>query len=155
MASPAQDRTTRDTPWWSERWFIAAGALLAVIVLLGVVVAISGGGTNASTAAPPAAGRNAADDGKNSRDASRHEHWRVHSPGGRSQAVPTTAPPNTQWELVGSMAAPTAPRAIRAPACHRWLPDLLRAFTYRGAVRGRELLGNGDRTIRRRPFSSN
>ena len=107
MASPGQDRTTRDTPWWSERWFIAAGAVLALIVALGVVVAISGGGTKSTTAAPPtdasppaAGSTRAAPVASNSGGCSLKAG---------SQVVPTSAPPNTRWELVGSMAAPSAP----------------------------------------------
>lgn len=91
---------------WTQRGFIIAAVIVAAIALGAVILAIAGGdggddappsaqGTAPTTAlAAPATGGSTCG-----------------LPAG-DQDVPTGAPPGTNWELVGSMAAPRDPERI-------------------------------------------
>lgn len=107
MARATRGSVKDERSWWTQRWFVASGALFAVLVLLGLYTAASGGGV--SSPPPPAA---AAPAGR----AAPPLRSSASSPQGCSlpagdQAEPTTAP-QASWELVGSMAAPSAPSTV-------------------------------------------
>lgn len=87
---------------WTQPGFLAAAGVIALLAILGVVVALSGGGGESTRSAPPAAPpapREPTDVGNASA---------CDLPVGNA-SVPTSGLPDTRWELVGSMAAPTAP----------------------------------------------
>lgn len=118
MARATRGSVKDERSWWTQRWFVASGALFAALVLLGLYTAAGGGG--ASSPAPPAAaaptGR-AAPPLRSSASSGSAAVARVGAaPQGCSlpagaQAEPTTAP-QASWELVGSMAAPSAPSTV-------------------------------------------
>jgi len=94
--------------WWTERRFLASAAVIAVLVLGAGLVLVTGGGRRAGSrpavsASSPAltatsAGRGLAGGAGCSLPAG-------------SQSIPPVAP-QTGWQLVGSMAAPSAPATI-------------------------------------------
>jgi hypothetical protein len=94
---------------WAQKGFVAAAVVVALLVVLGVVVVLTRppGGDDRSTQQPPTASTSGASQPATT------------SPAGDSvcglpagdQTVPTTAPAGTRWELVGTMATPTAPKA--------------------------------------------
>jgi hypothetical protein len=94
---------------WAQKGFIAAAVVVALLVVLGVVVVLTrpSGGDDRAAQQPPAASTSGASPTTST------------SPAGDSvcglptgdQTVPTTAPAGTRWELVGTMATPTAPKA--------------------------------------------
>lgn len=93
---------------WSSRWTRAAVVVITVIALLAIAVVVlspdptpqaapeTAPSTPATSAAPAAPAGEASACGL--------------APG--EQAVPSVPPVSTDWELVGSMAAPTAPGSI-------------------------------------------
>lgn len=91
----------RSSPWARPR-FIAAAAVLAVIAVLAVALAVIRPAPEPGTALPepaaPAPAPAAPDDGGS---------YCGLPPG--DQQVPVVPPEATSWELVGAMAAPTAP----------------------------------------------
>lgn len=94
---------------WTQRGFLLAAGLIAIIVVLGAVVVLAGGGDDGGTSAAqreaPAPSSNA--------ERSRGDRGGGESACGLSSgdaAIPTGGLPGTQWELVGTMAAPTAPQ---------------------------------------------
>jgi hypothetical protein len=93
------------SPWTRPR-FVMAAVIVLLIAVMGVVATVLGGGddqaigrddTPRATASPSATPSARTDSG-------------CGLPAG-SQLVPTAPPPGTRWELVGTVAAPTAPRA--------------------------------------------
>jgi hypothetical protein len=94
---------------WAQKGFVAAAVVVALLVVLGVVVVLTrpSGGDDRAAQQPPAASTSGASPTTST------------SPAGDSvcglpagdQTVPTTAPAGTRWELVGTMATPTAPKA--------------------------------------------
>jgi len=92
--------------WWTQRWFVASGALFAVLVLLGLYTAAGGGGGGSPPPPPAAPAGRAAPPLRSSASSPRG----CSLPAG-DQAEPTTAP-QASWELVGSMAAPSAPSTV-------------------------------------------
>lgn len=108
MAGNAQDELTdeeHDNPW-TQPLFIASAIVVAIVITLGLVLAFTGGDTNngprpaqrppAEMAAPDPIGTSSQNSG-------------CDLPPG-DQTPPTQPPPETRWELVGRMVAPTAPR---------------------------------------------
>lgn len=88
---------------WTRPSFVIAAAIVGLLAVLAIVLALSGGHddkaaearrppptTTQATPAKPASGGCSVPDG--------------------DQTVPTAAPTDTKWELVGNMIAPTAPR---------------------------------------------
>jgi len=103
MSNNESTDTADEKSAWTRPGFIAASVVVAIIVVLGLIVAFSGGskqGTQSPAAPPPPAGRPAA---KADTDES------VCGLDAGEQAVPTSAP-RAKWELVGQVAAPTAPK---------------------------------------------
>ncbi len=95
------DHTDRPNPW-TRRGFLAAAIVVAVVAVLGVTITVLGPADDKQTApAPPASGGQAA---APSASAARG----CALPAGE-QTVPQSPPADTKWELVGTMAAPTAP----------------------------------------------
>jgi hypothetical protein len=93
---------------WAQKGFIAAAVVVALLVVLGVVVVLSrpsGDGGARSNRQPPATTAGASQPASTSPDGDSV----CGLPAG-DQTVPTTAPPGTRWELVGTMATPTAPK---------------------------------------------
>lgn len=93
------------SPWTQPR-FVAAAGVVGLIAVLGVGLAVIPGGDkdpapaqSAPVAEAPAAGGSAADPALSI----------CGLPAG-DQTVPASAPKATKWELVGTMAAPTAPK---------------------------------------------
>lgn len=91
-----------DSPW-TQRGFILAAGVVAVIVVLAIALAVSGGDSGPDAQAP-AAQTPAASPPSEPAVADGGSVCKL--PAG-SQRVPTGTPDRTQWELVGSMAAPT------------------------------------------------
>ena len=89
---------------YARRGFIAAGLVVALIVIAAVVVAVTGG-NDGSKATPRAGGASTAAPSTSYTTSS--STTGCNQPAG-SQLPPVTAPTN-KWELVGSVAAPTAP----------------------------------------------
>jgi len=91
---------------WAERRFVASAAVIAVLMMSAVLVLVTGGGRkaasrpgrSASSPAPTPARRGPAGASGCSLP-----------PGG--QSIPQVAP-QTAWQLVGSMAAPSAPATV-------------------------------------------
>ncbi len=106
MARATRGSVKDERSWWTQRWFVASGALFAVLVLLGLYTAAGGGG--ASSPPPPAAAAPAGRAAPLRSSASSPQGCSL--PAG-DQAEPTTAP-QASWELVGSMAAPSAPSTV-------------------------------------------
>lgn len=104
MAS-ASDPHDEHSPW-TQRGFIVAAALVGAIALIGVIVAIAGGGGDEAPAQPAQSPPPV-----NAAPAPATGGSVCGLPRG-DQDVPTAAPPDTRWELVGSMAAPQAPRRV-------------------------------------------
>lgn len=94
-----------DTGPWRQRGFLAAGGLIAVLVVLGVMLALTAGDGDGD--GPPAVSNGAARPAPETRTPASSSACGL--PDG-SQDVPTDTPANTRWELVGKMAAPTAPK---------------------------------------------
>lgn len=93
---------------WTQRGFVASAVVVALIAVLGLFLAFagpSGGNGNAAPRAITPTTTTSPSAGSNTPPASDSA---CGLPAG-DQAVPRTAPKNTNWELVGTMAAPTAP----------------------------------------------
>ncbi len=93
---------------WTHRGFIASAVVVALIAVLGLFLAFAGPSGGNSNAAPPAttpAASTSPSPGGSTRPASDSA---CGLPAGE-ESVPRTAPKETKWELVGTMAAPTAP----------------------------------------------
>lgn len=93
---------------WTQPGFIAAAAVVAIIVVLGLVIVVTGRGSdsqaqNAPAASPPASPAAPSPSADPNVSA-------CGLPAG-SQEIPATTP-RTRWELVGQVAAPTAPESI-------------------------------------------
>lgn len=104
------DSTTAEpggsSPWTRPRFVIAA-AVVALIAVFAVVLAVTRPGSDAGTAAPPQTSPPPATASSTPvPDAS------VCGLQPGDQSVPVTAPTDTEWELVGTVAAPTAPDTI-------------------------------------------
>src|SRR3954447_17694185 len=93
---------------WAQRGFILAAAFIAALLLLGLALLLGTGGNdstgtdNQHANRPPSANPPARKDPNAS----------VCGLPPGSQQIPA-APPETQWELVGTIAAPTEPKTIR------------------------------------------
>jgi hypothetical protein len=108
MSTSANDGE-RPSPW-GQRSFIAAALVIALLATLTVVIVATGGGkSNETTAAEVGAATLTA--AAPSSSASTDSVCGL--PDGE-QTIPRTAPVGTKWELVGTMAAPTAP-ALHGP----------------------------------------
>lgn len=96
------DRHDDDSPW-TQRGFLVAAVLVGAIVIIGLVVAFTGGSTDEPSRpqgqAPPAVAPSPTKPASDS----------VCGLPAGDQETPTSGPEGTRWELVGSMAAPTAP----------------------------------------------
>lgn len=90
---------------WTQPRFVIAAVVVALIAVLGVVLAITGPADGdddpAPRADPPSAPPTAEPVGDSACGL---------EPG--DQTIPVVAPPDTNWELVGTVAAPTAPDTI-------------------------------------------
>lgn len=97
--------TDQKSPW-VQPGFIAAAAVVALLVLLGIILAVtSGPQAGTKDAVTPAPAPTPAPAARTNPDAS------VCGLPAGSAAVPSQAP-TAKWELVGGVAAPTAPKTI-------------------------------------------
>lgn len=106
MAGNAHDELTdeqHDNPW-TQPLFIASAIVVAIVITLGLLLAFTGGDTN--TAPRPAQPPLEAAEPEPTETSSQNGGCDL-PPG--DQTPPTQPPPSTKWELVGTMAAPTAP----------------------------------------------
>lgn len=107
MTKPTGD--TPDSSPWTQRGFLAAAAVVALIAVLGVVLAVTGASERGAAPAlapsspvtPTPAGSTPA--------VSSSDGSSCGLPGGE-QTVPGAAPAGTDWELVGTVAAPVSPQ---------------------------------------------
>src|SRR3954451_21030636 len=91
---------------WAQRGFILAAAFIAGLALLGLAVLLIGtGGSNDNTNPRPSTNAPAGAPARKDANAS------LCGLPMRSQQIPA-APPETRWELVGKIAAPSAPKTI-------------------------------------------
>ncbi len=88
---------------WTQRGFVVSAAVVALILVLGVGLAIIGPSKD-----DPAPGPQAAVPSASPAQSSGDAGSSCNLPAG-DQTVPRTPPANTKWELVGTMAVPTAP----------------------------------------------
>jgi hypothetical protein len=107
MANNSRPDTPSPKNDWTRPGFIAAGAVVLLIVILGVILALTGGSAGREPGraeTTPAAHTEAANSDIDS------------SICGLPAGMPTVPsnPPRARWELVGQMAAPTAP-ATKGP----------------------------------------
>lgn len=92
--------------WFTERRFVASAAVIAVLMMSAVLVLVTGGGRKAASRPARSASSPAPTPAR-------------HGPAGASgcslppggQSIPQVAP-QTAWQLVGSMAAPSAPATV-------------------------------------------
>lgn len=94
------------TNTWTQPRFVIAAVVVALIAVFGVVLAVTGPADGDNEPAPRADPTSAPP---------RADAVRADSPCGLEpgdQTIPVIAPPDTDWELVGTVAAPTAPDTI-------------------------------------------
>jgi hypothetical protein len=125
---------------WAQKGFIAAAVVVALLVVLGVVVVLTrpSGGDDRGTRQPPASTADASP-------------TTTIDPAGDSvcglptgdQTVPTTAPAGTRWELIGTMATPTAPKAHGPRARGGWPAVVLRPYPHRSPLLSDQLFHSG------------
>lgn len=107
MTKPTGD--TPDSSPWTQRGFLAAAAVVALIAVLGVVLAVTGGSErNAAPALAPSSPVTPTPAGSTP-TVSSSDDSSCGLPGGE-QTVPGAAPAGTDWELVGTVAAPVSPQ---------------------------------------------
>jgi len=94
--------------WWAERRFVASAAVIAVLMMSAVLVLVTGGGRTTGRRPP----RSASSPSLAPTPARRGPVGAsgCSLPAG-SQSIPPVAP-QTAWQLVGSMAAPSAPSTV-------------------------------------------
>lgn len=93
-------------PFWRRPGYLIAAAVILVLVAAGIFVAVQPADDNDS-ADPPTPSTPARTP---SAQTSTNPASSVCGLAAGPQHVPTTPPPHTRWELVGWMAAPTAPK---------------------------------------------
>lgn len=101
--------STHDTEgpnMWTQSRFVIAAVVVALIAVMAVVLAVSGPGGNDSTASPTPT----VTESSTPRTSASTDSVCGLEPG--DQTVPAAAPEDTEWELVGTVAAPTAPEEI-------------------------------------------
>jgi len=91
---------------WTQPVFIASAIVVGIVVVLGLVLAFTGGGSSPDVRTPEPSPPAAAEPDPVARSS---QNAGCHLEAG-DQTSPTEPPSNTKWELVGTMAAPTAPR---------------------------------------------
>ncbi len=107
MSAKQADEQQRS--WFTERRFLASAAVIALLVLGAGLVLVTGGGRRAGSRPAGSASTNPAV----APTSARRRPARASGcslPAG-SQSIPQVAP-QTAWQLVGSMAAPSAPATI-------------------------------------------
>ena len=111
------DRLPDESAWTQPR-FLIAGGIVGVIAVLGLVLALSGHGGSSGSGKPTAVAQTSSSQtASSSTSSSSTTVSSSANPNGcslsaGSQTVPTSAPSGTQWQLVGEMAAPSAPSTI-------------------------------------------
>lgn len=105
MSGSTQD--PEDTSPWTRPRFVVAAVVVALIAVFAGVLAVTRPTDEGGAAAPPPA---AATPTVTSSAPADDASVCGLEPGG--QDVPVTTPPDTEWELVGTVAAPTAPETI-------------------------------------------
>lgn len=108
MFNSARAETADERSPWTQPGFLAAAAVVGIIVVLGVVLALTGGSDR--TAQTPAPGAPAPAT-TTTRPVSADPDASVCGLPAGDQSV-LSEPPATKWELVGKVAAPTAPDTI-------------------------------------------
>ncbi len=108
MTMSAKQADQQQRSWWTERRFVASAAVIAVLMMSAVLVLVTGGGRKAAnrpaaSASPPSSAPTRARRGPAGSSG-------CSLPPG-SQSIPQAAP-QTAWQLVGSMAAPSAPATL-------------------------------------------
>lgn len=102
------ESTNPDSPW-TQPWFVVAAAVVALIAVLGVVLAVtSGSETNPGPKAASPAGEPSPTPAPTAPPAAAVNASTCGLPDG-DQTVPGGVLTDTRWELVGTVAAPTAP----------------------------------------------
>jgi len=101
MASTSEDGTPRNP--LTQPAFLGSAVVVALIVVFGLVLAFSESEPGTATEAPPPAPSPTTPSASETKGSAS-----VCGLSAGDQEVPTTAPTNTRWELVGRMVAPTA-----------------------------------------------
>lgn len=99
------DDSPDGTSTWTQPRFVIAAVIVALIAVFGVVLAVTGPADGDEEPAPRADPTSAPPTAEATSDSTCGLE-----PG--DQTIPVIAPPNTDWELVGTVAAPTAPDTI-------------------------------------------
>lgn len=106
MSDSTHDPDSRNT--WTQPRFVIAAVVVALIAVMAVVLAITGPSGGDSTGAPTPT--DSATQSSTTEAPSTSDSACGLEPA--DQAVPVAPPPDTEWELVGTVAAPTAPETI-------------------------------------------
>jgi hypothetical protein len=106
MTDNNHDRPERTSPW-SQRGFVVSAIVVALIVVLGAVLVVTNPSDNDETATQPPEPTTSTTP---TSSATTPDDSACGLPAG-DQTVPRATPPDTQWELVGTVAVPTAPEA--------------------------------------------
>lgn len=106
MSNSTVDSDQRTSPW-TQRWFIASAVVVALLVVMAVVLILTRPSEQERAAPPPAAASTPSASTTPSADP---DTSACGLPAGE-QTVPRSTPLGAEWELVGSIAAPTAPQA--------------------------------------------
>lgn len=93
---------------WAQPRFLIAAVVVALIALLGVALTVTGPANGNDDPAPRAAPTPSSP--APSVQSGSGSGCKLEQPA--DQTIPVTAPANTTWELVGGVAAPTAPETV-------------------------------------------
>lgn len=98
------------SPFTTPRFLIAAGVVVLVVVL-GIGLVFFGGDDDSDPAPPTASGTSTSAAQATTSSAADSVGGDCDLPAG-DQTIPVTTPTDTEWELVGTVAAPTAPDTV-------------------------------------------
>jgi hypothetical protein len=109
VTEPTDDRS--GSPWASPRFLVAAG-IVALIAVFGAVLVFTGGDESPPAAAGPEPTSTSASTVSASAPTTKGDDAGDCDLPAGDQTLPVITPQDTEWELVGTVAVPTAPDSI-------------------------------------------